>query len=333
MASKSFKIESLPEWCRSVDSDPDERWIIPGFIPYDALVLLSGAPKRWGQKTWFAMLLSWAANSGESVCNGLLAPAGPGVPVLYVYAEGARKPTRERFDLLQVNFGRPHLNLDKFYVAHRQKLELEERDSVFQILDFIKENGVKLVVIDTLAKSMTGDENDAQSMGRVVKGLESIRSAGASVLLLHHTRKGDVSQRGGEPDPDGDLRGSGALAGAYESHLAVRQYGYNKRAHDLIVTHKDGESAAFKMRWTIKGMKDDAPRAHLELKPSKIDEITLLGKEDIDELVAPLAEGQMYTVDMLAAAWRVPKTTAQDFLVQMLEGELLTTDRYGYKLT
>ena len=47
----------LDDWCRSVDEEGDEEWLIDKILPYDAAVLLSGPPKL-GFKTWFAFLVA-----------------------------------------------------------------------------------------------------------------------------------------------------------------------------------------------------------------------------------------------------------------------------------
>lgn len=76
------------------------------------------------------------------------------------------------------------------------------------------ELGPSLVVIDTLARSMVGaDENSAKDVGMVVEGAERVRRAsGACVLLVHHTGK----------DGSAGMRGSSALRAAMSTELEVK---------------------------------------------------------------------------------------------------------------
>lgn len=70
-----------------------------------------------------------------------------------------------------------------------------------------------LIVFDTLARCMVGgEENSAKDMGLVIDNVARIQKAtGASVLLIHHTRKDGESERG-----------STALRGAMDAMFAVR---------------------------------------------------------------------------------------------------------------
>jgi len=56
---------------------------------------------------------------------------------------------------------------------------------------------LRLIVLDTLARSMIGDENDTGDMSSVIAAADRIRTAtGAAVLLVHHTRKDSDQERG-----------------------------------------------------------------------------------------------------------------------------------------
>ncbi len=56
---------------------------------------------------------------------------------------------------------------------------------------------LQLVVIDTLARSMVGDENDTGDMSRLIATVDRVRTmTSASVLLVHHTRKDSELERG-----------------------------------------------------------------------------------------------------------------------------------------
>ncbi|RYF50762.1 MAG: hypothetical protein EOO38_04880 [Cytophagaceae bacterium] len=91
-----FSPPTLGAWALDVESDVEPGFIIQPFIPTDNLILLSGQPKD-GKKTWFAMLTALVAATGKSV-GPLIAEKA--VPVLYIYREGARKPTLQRFKAL-----------------------------------------------------------------------------------------------------------------------------------------------------------------------------------------------------------------------------------------
>lgn len=70
-----------------------------------------------------------------------------------------------------------------------------------------------LIVIDTLARCFVGkDENHARDMGEFVRGVDALRSTGASVMVVHHT--GHLKTR---------ERGSTALRGAVDTLLIAER--------------------------------------------------------------------------------------------------------------
>lgn len=71
--------------------------------------------------------------------------------------------------------------------------------AVAELCHLVDQGAYGLVVVDTLAKSITGmDENSAQDMGRAVAALYRIAAAtsGGTVVALHHTGKDRTTVRG-----------------------------------------------------------------------------------------------------------------------------------------
>jgi len=94
----------------------------------------------------------------------------------------------------------------------------------------------KLVVIDTLARSMVGgDENSARDMGKAIDNCNRIqRETGAAVLLVHHTGKSGSNERG-----------SSALRGAADMMIELTSDG------DVIKLScsKSKDTAGFETRY------------------------------------------------------------------------------------
>lgn len=239
MESK-FNPPTLTAWAESVRQDPSPTWLVPDLVPTDNLILLSGHPKD-AKKTWFAMFAA-------------LETAKRGHKVLYIYREAARRPTLRRFETLCQD----HDCFDNIYFHHRGSFWLDEGTWVKDAANFIRKNGISLAVIDTFAKSMQSDENSSQHVGRAVQSAERLRDSGATVVLVHHLRKAAHSLSNGDsgvPEPDKDLRGSSALAGAYETHWAIRSYatGDNKNQETfLLIGGKEIEWSAYTYEWNFK---------------------------------------------------------------------------------
>jgi hypothetical protein len=93
-------------------------------------------------------------------------------------------------------------------------VNLLQNDSVAALAEIVAELGAVLVVIDTLARSMVGgDENRSGDMAQAVEACDTIRrKSGATVDLVHHTPKaGDTP------------RGHSALEGAADTMLLLER--------------------------------------------------------------------------------------------------------------
>jgi hypothetical protein len=98
---------------------------------------------------------------------------------------------------------------------------MDPSGDVEQLLELIaaKQNEIGvpivLVVVDTVARAMPGgSENDAQDMGRLVRGADRIKEqTGAAVLLIHHAGK----------DSTKGARGSSALRAAVDTEIEVTE--------------------------------------------------------------------------------------------------------------
>jgi hypothetical protein len=81
-----------------------------------------------------------------------------------------------------------------------EALDLLNPDEVWELAQEINrhDGSVRLIVIDNLARSMVGgDENAARDMGVVVDSVQILRQeTGACVLLIHHTGKDKKEERG-----------------------------------------------------------------------------------------------------------------------------------------
>ena len=99
---------------------------------------------------------------------------------------------------------------------------------------------VGLVVVDTLARAMRGDENSAEIMGGFVEGVAQIAAAvGAHGMIVHHSGK----------DTSKGARGSYALKGAVDVELEVNGAdGLGTIRANKVRDGKDGQTFGFKLQ-------------------------------------------------------------------------------------
>jgi hypothetical protein len=110
-----------------------------------------------------------------------------------------------------------------------------ELDALIEALTQLPEPPVGFIVIDTLARSMTGDENSTSDMGKVVNACARLseETGRAQIALVHHTGKDEA--RG--------PRGALALTGATDVLIGVTKP-YDRAAVIHCERQKDDEPPA-----------------------------------------------------------------------------------------
>ncbi|MCH9695191.1 MAG: AAA family ATPase [Gammaproteobacteria bacterium] len=185
---------------------PEPEWLVDHAIPKNGLVVLYGPPKS--AKTFLALDMALSMGSGQEQMHGFAMKPGR---VLYVLAEGGASMMGNRARAWMQVKAVDEADLQVFPFG----ITLSSRKSVDELLD-LAGTIWDLVVVDTLARCMDGDENSAKDMALAIKGGDYIREkTGAAVLLVHHSGK----------DQSKGLRGSTALLGAVDATIKMRPQG------------------------------------------------------------------------------------------------------------
>lgn len=196
---------SASELGRAEQAKPS--WVWHGFlIPGKVTVLTS----QWksGKTTLVSLLLARLQEGGQLA--GLPVTAGKAV----VVSEESREDWDARCQRLGIS-----RNVTFLCRPFPSKPTRTEWLALIEALHQARRRqGVDLVVIDPLASFLPGrDENTAGTMLEHLLPLQHLASAGVSVLLLHHPRKGKTLA--GQA-----ARGSGALAGFVDISLEMSWY-------------------------------------------------------------------------------------------------------------
>ncbi|WP_187830484.1 AAA family ATPase [Siccirubricoccus phaeus] len=217
---------------------PPRRYIVKPLLGEGELSVWWGAPKTG--KSFLALRIAWCIALGRDDLWDFRVKRPR--RVLYVAAEG-ESGFRGRIGALTRELGSPGDRLR--YLAQPVTIGPPGED-LQDLTTAALAMGAELIVVDTLARTFgAGDENTAQDMGRFVANLDRLRAeTGAHVLVIHHGRK-----------DGGDLRGSGALAGAA----------------DLVVKVEKGTTRAEPSTATIEAAKDDADGRALAFRLRSID--------------------------------------------------------------
>ena len=202
--SEGFSLDLLS--FKGLEAIPDLEWVIEGWIPKGGLTMIYGPPKSG--KSFIVMSLVLALDHGECWLGHRVVDR---CRSLYVALEG-RSGLKIRSEAWHQHYG--HDVEDGNSLIQTGRVNIAEYEHTNAIIEAVIENGIELVVIDTLAKATSGmDENSAKDMGRVIDQTRRIQEeAGATVILIHHTGHGDKHRE----------RGSSSLAGAVDTSILVK---------------------------------------------------------------------------------------------------------------
>jgi len=225
--SKQIQIE---HW----DSIQDEpvRWLIDKVLPVGSFSALYGPPGSF--KSFHALHIAHCIATGTAWMGNEVTEAGG---VLYIAGEGfggvgARIKACKQHH--QTEAGAP------IYVIRHQlnlRSSIEDFNALMLAVEtLVMDTGIdfKLIVIDTLARSFGGgDENSASDMMQFVVTCGHIQKIvqDAALMILHHSGK----------DSAKGMRGSSALLGAVDSELELIRYEDSMKGVIRIAKQKDGE--------------------------------------------------------------------------------------------
>lgn len=208
---------------------PPVPWLIENYIPTNSMAMIYGAPGSG--KTFLALDMALHIANGlewhekQSKQGSVFYIAGEGV--------GGLRKRLQAWHIYKNIKPSSHCHIIPQAVP---LLEDEAIDNLITTIDQLSNGNTALVVFDTVARCMTGDENSANDMGQAIQAMDKIRNKfNCAVLPIHHSGK----------DKDRGARGSTAMIGAVDVSLKV-----DRQENMLaLITEKQKDSEAEKVRW------------------------------------------------------------------------------------
>lgn len=193
-------LSQLFRWDDIAEMDVSTEWLLEKLLPKGAisLVFCPGG----GGKTWLLMQLAKAIATGEPFGDLQTLQA----PVYFIDFENPLSVVKERREKIGPAKG--------FWYWHLacptgpRKLD-EEAWTDYKALP------PGLLIFDTLRASHNGDENSSKDMALVLSRLKELREAGFTIVVLHHTPKGN----------DGTYKGSTAILDLADHVLSLERQG------------------------------------------------------------------------------------------------------------
>lgn len=289
----------------------EERpWLVEGMLPSGAASAIIAPPAS--AKTFAAVDLAFHVATGLP-WHGRKVTRGN---VVYIAAEGQRGLRKRVMAWKKANH---YLEVCNIYFVP-EPVQLLDKGEVERLLTTVEDYEMEpaLIVVDTFARCfLGGDENSASTMGNAVEAMRRLQVAtGATVLLVHHTRKGDTVERG-----------SSALRGALDTIITARKDGQ-------FVTISCGKMKdAPEFPDVPLRLVTSEPSCTLELVEDNADSVGLSSAERV--LLDVLANGALRYGDLKreAAAADVKFSTFQRARKSLLtRGLVIQDDTGGYRL-
>lgn len=181
------------------------KWLVRGVVETGVLMGAFGAPASG--KSFAAVDLSLCICSGKE-WHGHKVKQGA---VVYFAGEGQAGLRRRLAAWVQCNPEHQQAVGDNFYLAERVCHLPDELPEVLETLGSVP--NLSMVVLDTLQRTMTGDENSTRDMSAYIQSLDSIKTAypELTIMVIHHTGHG-ASDR---------ARGSSVLKASLDTEVFI----------------------------------------------------------------------------------------------------------------
>ncbi len=188
---------SLPDFMAT--EFPERKFLIGDWLPEEGLALVYAY--RGTGKSWIAMSASLALARGEKF---VVWDTPNPERVCYVQVEMPQRQDQDRFNLLLGDRPPPenftYLSYQKMIELGMPALKLDKPGPQAAFLKFLEEQPLpfKMITLDAYSAltSAEFDPNQAADVRPVVQFLIELRLRGYTVLLLQHTGKDQVTQRG-----------------------------------------------------------------------------------------------------------------------------------------
>lgn len=204
-ATRTLRFLDMDALAEEAAKAGQQEWLVPDLIMAGGVHYITAPPG--GGKSWAAVDLVRAMTTGTEWLGFRKALK---VPVLYINEEMGAGTFFSRLD--DMGTGK-----DGFWTLQQSSVKLDNPEHLAQVVRFVAEKGIRVVILDTFVRTHKLDENSNTDMARVYDLFKEINATGAALVALHHHRKGGVSS----PVAHEMMRGAGELAAQADLVAAI----------------------------------------------------------------------------------------------------------------
>jgi hypothetical protein len=208
---RKLEFMNWQQFCDAAALADDAQWLVENFITRGGMHFITAPPG--GGKSWIAVDLVRACSDGSLWMGSLPATK---CKVLYINEEMGIGRFWQRFFQLCAN------GAENVHVMQKQMVKLDNPEHLADIVAYVKEHQIAIVILDTFVRVHGYDENSNTDMAKLYDQMKGINESGAAIVALHHHKKG--------------------IHAGPVAHEAMRGAGEIAAQADLVATvdHKDG---------------------------------------------------------------------------------------------
>lgn len=189
---------------------PDQEWIVENLIPKGGIAILSGKPKV--AKSWLTLDMALNIAIGIPFLGKFKTEASN---ILYISMDEGIFLTAKRAQQFITENEQP-----KLIYTQWPDLKLDSFDKLPLLKQIVQSERVGLVIIDSLRRVISGDENDSRVINRLQHSFKSLMDLGVTIFSIHHQTKDymGINRSGLEK-----LRGSSDIGAMVDTHLMLEK--------------------------------------------------------------------------------------------------------------
>jgi hypothetical protein len=195
---------------------PEIEWIAENIIPSRGISFFTG--NSCSYKSWTAMQLALAISTGTQFLNKFETKKST---VLYIDEESGDITIPVRFE--QLTKGHQLEVSENLFISIFNNITIDQSIGTSNIAELIEVYKPQIVIIDSVVRCMSGNENDSQDVRKVFNHLKEIfkKYDELAFILIHHTTK----QNSGKLQ---SMRGSGDFGAMAENVIMFQNKGKQK---------------------------------------------------------------------------------------------------------
>jgi len=191
------------------------EWLVENWIAKGDICCVAG--KSSSYKSTFTMYIAYCIVNNIPFLNKYNVNKSK---VLYLNEENSNATLYSIINRIKKGLNIENQKSDSLFCSIIQNMSLDNEKIIAAIIKYVKDNNIEVIVLDSIRRFFSANENDATEVNRVFSILKKIRSeTNTTIILLHHLKKPAMNNY--NVDIRDMLRGSSDFVNSFDSILGL----------------------------------------------------------------------------------------------------------------